>query len=299
MHGPQQPGHDLVAVCKTPDFCDYYLWQLDRSKRQHPVIDGLYFDLMGWEGCSREGHGHGYLDAVGRRRVTFPIREHRAWLLRIYTYLKQRDPEAPMLLHLSGQAPKIMGYSFCDYLYTGELWIREVQRDRSYRHLSLAAFRADALTQAWGPGKMWISQLNRARSFLPPAERRKRPLEPWAYRHMMGMLLVHDSPVRASGFRNAIDLWQVLDRCRLGEADRCVPYWVRDTGIDLEPKDTDVVATAYVKPDAALLVVLSNTDIDRDVSVTLDMQKLMGRTLGSATPSPSAVPSTCGSMAHG
>ncbi len=163
--------NDMVVVCKPRDFQNWYLWRLDRSRERYPVIDGVYLDLMAWDACSKEEHGHGWTDGEGTRPHTWPLRGHRQFLMRLYTYLKRDDPDTPVLLHLSGMAPKIMGYSFCDYLWTGELWIDQVQRDRSYQALSLDTMRAELLPRPWGPGKLWISQLGRALSFLPADER--------------------------------------------------------------------------------------------------------------------------------
>jgi hypothetical protein len=279
LYGGKPRGfyEDLISVCKTEDFTDYFLWELDKSKRENKTIDGLYFDLMGWEGCAREDHGHGYIDEKGRRHPTWPLRDQRRWFLRIYTYLKERDPQTPVLLHLSGQAPKIMGYSFCDYHLTGELWIKEVQRDLSYKDMPLETFRAEGLSQPWGPGKVWLSQLKRALTFLSPAERKRRALEPSAYRQLMGLLLVHDNPILGAGLEKLEEVWKALDRSGLTERDRFIPYWEGAGGVDLSPKDRDIVASAYANQKSALVVVFNNTDADRDTTVKIDTAGLLGR----------------------
>jgi len=267
---------DMIAVCKTKDYCDYFLWRLDKSKKEHPIIDGIYLDLIGWPACTRKDHGHGYVDEQGRRHPTWEIREHRQWLLRIYTYLKEKDPETPILLHLSGQMPKIMGYSFCDYLWTGEMWLEELKRDRSYKNLSLDTFRTEALGQIWGPAVFWISELKSALAFLPPEERK---LEPWAYRHIMGLMLTHDTLPTYAGLRlrDYLPIWKALDRFGLDDTDQFLPYWQQNTGIELEPKSNNLVATAYVKPNRALVVLFNNTDNDLNVSVKISSQKLFGK----------------------
>ena len=260
---------DIIATCKVPDFRDYYLWRLAKSRQQHSRIDGLYFDLMGWEACAREEHGHGYTDTNGQRHAIYPIREHREWMKRIYTYLKEDDPKTPVILHLSGQAPKIMGYSFCDFIYTGELWLEEVQRDLTYAGMSLDKFRTEGLSHLWGPTKLWISQLKRALKFMSPAELKDRTQPAWAHRHLLGMVLVHDLPVRESGIDGVVPVWKTLDQFGLDRTYALRPYWSDDNGIRLLPRDKNVVATGYAKRNHFLIVVFNNTDAAVEATLRL------------------------------
>mgnify|MGYP000719449235 FL=1 len=269
---------DMVAVCKTEDYSDYWLWRFDKSRREAPVIDGIYYDLMHLQRCTREDHGHGYTDREGKRQATVQIREHRKWLLRVYSYLKARDPQTPVMSHLSGHSAFLMAHSFSDYLWDGELWVREVIRDLSYENLSLDTFRSETLDTIYGPHIRWISQLGRALTFLTPKERKKKSLKPYAQRHCYAMLLVHDLvPAGNDRFQqDTITLWETLDRFDLDDADRLLPYWEKGTGVGVMPVDPSIVVTAYVKPDRALLVVFNNTDSAQDITVTLDPQRVFG-----------------------
>ena len=269
---------DMVAVCKTKDYADWYLWRFDNSRREDPLIDGIYFDLMHWHPCNREDHGHGYVDATGKRRSTVQIRGHRRWLLRIYTYLKEKDPATPIMSHLSGHNAYMMGHAFCDYIWDGELWVREVQRDLSYENLELDTFRAETMCSAYGPQILWLNQLGRALTFLTPQERKKRKLKPYAGRHALAMQFVHDIiPGGSNRFHaQTIRLWQILDRFGLDDADRLLPYWEDDTGIALVPRDKNIVASAYVKSDRALVFVFNNTDAHRPITVRIDRHAVFG-----------------------
>jgi hypothetical protein len=195
--------------------------------------------------------------------------------MRLYTYLKRDDPRTPVLLHLSGMAPKIMAYSFCDYLWTGELWIDEVQRDRSYEAVSLDTMRAELLPAPWGPGKLWISQLGRALTFLP-AEERAKGLQPWAYRHLMGMLLVHDSLPATGRIEGKFDMWRTLDRTNFATSDRLIGYWESERPVRLEPAREEFVATTWVNEDRAVTVALNNSDEQLMAGVEFDAARLFG-----------------------
>jgi len=264
--------NDMVAVCKTRDYSDYYLWRFDRTRRENPMIDGLYLDLMHLPPCERGEHGHGYTDEKGQRRSTFAIREHRAWLLRIYTYLKEADPETPVVSHLSGHSAHIMAHSFSDILWDGELWVKEVQRDLSYENLSMDALRAETVATAYGPKILWINQLYRALSFLSPEERKSKGLKPYALRHHLAMLLVHDIVPSAGGHeqRYVMALWELFDRFGLEDSDRMLPYWEDATAVTHTPDRAGLLVTSYVKPDRALVIVFNNTDSEETVAVTVN-----------------------------
>lgn len=276
LYGSMLMGYyeDLIAVCKVKEYQDYFLWKLDQCKTNNPDIDGLYFDLSGWHGCDQRDHGHGWTDEEGNRRMTYQIREHREWLLRMYTYLKARDVNTPLTCHLSGHSAHIMGYAFCDYLLDGELWVKEVGKEKSYKDMPLDTFRAEALCHIYGPGISWISQLNRALMFT--SSDKKRPA--WAFRHLIAMALVHDMiPPHASYGSELPSLWRILDRFDLADSDRLLPYWEEGTGIELHPGNGNIVATGYAKNDAMLLVVFNNTDSAQRIIVELDARKIFGR----------------------
>ena len=37
---------DMIEVCKTKDYSDFYLWRFDKSRKEHPRVDGLFFTLF-------------------------------------------------------------------------------------------------------------------------------------------------------------------------------------------------------------------------------------------------------------
>ena len=68
-----------------------------------------------------------------------------------------------------------------------------------------------------------------------------------------------------------------MDRSGLSEGDRFIPYWEGAGGIELSPKDENVMGSAYVSPKSVLVVVFNNTDVDRDITVRIDTAELLGR----------------------
>ncbi len=275
---------DMIEVCKTPDYCNYYLWQFDRTRKANPSVDGLYFDLMFWPACTRADHHHGYADANGVRHPTWTVREHRRWLERIYVYCHENGKQAPVLTHLSGSTSRVAGFSFVDYYVDGELWCDVLVKARSYKDMKLDQLRAEVLPSIYGPGLIWISQLHRLLPFVPATQRKNWRVEPWAERHMAGMLLLHEIiPDRTSQFDVAWKIWKALDRFGFAENDRMLPYWRHDMGIGGSADGERTAVTGYLKgKEKLLLVVFNNNDAEVPVRIVLDMEKLFGKTMNIA-----------------
>lgn len=269
---------DMIEVCKTDDYINFYLWRFDRSRQGHPEIDGLYFDLMFWPACTRADHGHGYTDAQGRRHATYAVREHRKWLERLYVYCQENADGAPIVTHLSGSTSRVAGFSWASYFLDGELWQNELVRDRSYRDLKLDQLRTEALPHIWGAGVIWCSQLYRIYPFVPAGERKTWKKEPWAERHIAGMLLLHDViPDRTSQNDTAWKIWLALDRFGLAEDDSYLPYWEK-SGVKSNADGVSTAVSGWLKPaeKKLLLTVFNNHDRTQTFRIHPDLPELRG-----------------------
>jgi len=253
---------DMIEVCKTDDYCDYYLWCYDQSRRNDPKIGGLYFDLMQYPPCARADHGHGYPSEKGRK-VTFAIREHRKFLERVYQYSRQGGTAAPIVMHMSGATARVAGFSFADYYVDGELWSEILVRDRSYYRLKLAQMRAELLPHIYGYGMIYISQLYRIMPFVPAEQRRTWKMSPWAERHIAAMLLIHDVvPDRTSMNEVAFHVWKALDKFGLDEDASLCPYWKPESlGHPTNADGENTVANIWRSADGReLLMCFNNQD---------------------------------------
>lgn len=269
---------DMIEVCKTKDYSDFYLWRFDKSRKEHPRVDGLYFDLMFWPACTRADHGHGYTDENGKRKPTYAIREHRKWLERLYLYCRERADGAPLIMHLSGATSRVAGFSYADYFLDGELWQEKLVSDRSYKAMTLDCLRAEILPHIWGPGLIWCSQLYRIAPFVPAGQRKTWKLEPWAERHLAGMLLLHDViPDRTSQNDTAWKIWLALDRFRLSDKDLFLPYW-ETCGISGNADGVNTAVTAYLNAGEKrmLMVLFNNRDTEHRFRLVPDIRRLFG-----------------------
>ena len=270
---------DMIEVCKLSDYCDFFLWKFDQAKKAKPVIDGLYFDLWGPSACDRKDHNHGYTDNKGIRKSTYPVREHRKWLELVYLYCKEKANNAPIVCHVSGATAHIAGYSFADYLLDGELWFDKLAQDRSYKSMTLDMARSEILPHIWGPGVIWLSELHRAKGYVPADQQKTWSLSPWAMRHFSGLLLLHDVlPDRTSLFETARKIYLALDKFNLKDSDIYLPYW-EICGISGSNDGKNTAITGYLKKDKSklLLVVFNNFDYQLNAKVNLDVKKIFGK----------------------
>ncbi|MCQ2403684.1 MAG: DUF6067 family protein [Lentisphaeria bacterium] len=267
---------DMIEVCKGDDYCDFYLWRLDKSRRENPKIDGIYFDLMMWPSCARPEHNHGY-DSPSGRKSTFAIREHRRFLERIYQYLHQNDDESPVVMHMSGATSRIGGFSFSDYFLEGELWCDVLVRDHSYKKMKLSQMRAELLPHIYGQGIIYISQLYRILPFVPAMERKTWKASPWAERHLAGLLLLHDvMPDRTSLNDVALKIWKGLDRFGLTEASEYLPYWETEAqGHRINADGENTAVTIWREADGRELLMFFN---NQDTPFDFNMDNCFGRT---------------------
>ena len=254
---------DMIEVCKTSDYCDFFLWKFDHAKKAKPVIDGLYFDLWGPSACDRKDHNHGYTDTNGVRKSTIPVREHRKWLELIYLYCKEKSNNAPIVCHVSGATAHIAGYSFADYLLDGELWFDKLAQDRSYKSMTLDMARSEILPHIWGPGIIWLSELHRAKGYVPADQQKTWSLSPWAMRHFSGLLLLHDVlPDRTSLFETARKIYLALDKFNLKDKDIYLPYW-ENCGITGSNDGKNTAITGYLKKEEARMLLVTIRSFDQ------------------------------------
>ena len=67
-------------------------WQLANAKRlfeAYPLLRGLYLDCYNVEYCDNERHGHGGIDAFGKRYVSSLAMSHRAFTIRLVKLCRQ------------------------------------------------------------------------------------------------------------------------------------------------------------------------------------------------------------------
>ncbi len=100
-------------------FADYMLYGIAQWVKQHGV-DGVYFDGAGPPvPCANPLHGHGWLDANGKRQPTYAIFGLRDFYKRLWVMLSERVSEPVVWVHADGKMPAPC-FSFVTANYEGE-----------------------------------------------------------------------------------------------------------------------------------------------------------------------------------
>ena len=144
--------------------------------------------------------------------------------------------------------------------------------------MTLDKARAEILPHIWGPGMLWLSELHRARGYVPASQQKTWRLAPWADRHLAGILLLHDViPDRTSLFETAREIWTALDKFKLSDKDIYLPYW-KKFGVAGHNDGKKIAVTAYLKHNRKklLLIVFNNMDHNWMANLKIDVKKIFG-----------------------
>lgn len=251
--GRENQAAHIVSVASP--YADWLLSQIDHALRTHN-FNGVYLDSTAdvWP-THNAAYGQGYEGDDGQRVRTYPFFETRETMQRIYQLVKKHDPDGQVNAHVNGPiTTPSAGYA--TGLWNGELlamWGTRVKRIDDFHateYLPLDAFRAAYMGRAFGiPVDLLV--------YGRPFERGD----------MITLGLLHDVLPRPSSAERLVKIsryWRMAEHFGKDEAI-FLPYW-RDDAI--QPSGDEVYATAHVRGDGAVLLIIANTSRQRQ-SVTV------------------------------
>jgi len=236
---PPQPLQNALKVCYRSVWQNFLVDGIAQVMDEYG-IDGVYLDGTAdpWGGCANPRHGCGYLDAEGKRRVTFALFPIRETMRRIYAVVKSRRPEGQVNLHQSAFMTPAIAYSTS--YWDGEHLFANTAESALAR-LPLDMFRTEFMGRQWGvPAEFLHSNL--ALSF----------------RQACALSVLHDVPTRPVTLEQLdlqSGLWRVFDQFRRKEAE-WIPYWRSGDYVRVEP--SEVYVSLYRHPSNGVLAVVSN-----------------------------------------
>lgn len=224
-------------------------------------LDGLYHDNTHPYELTPNSVDGGWTDAAGRWHPRFPILAYRDLYRRLYIAVREVNPKAWLMAHMSGKvtAP-ILAYE--DAYLDGEHFRGHV-KDCYLDLLSLDTFRAEFMGRQWGLMPYFLPEFN--------AEYQK-PVEPT--RGLMGLLLAHDVapwPIWCN-LEPVKEIYAALDAFGYVDSE-FLPYF--DPNPPATTDMADVLTSAYRRADGRALVVIANVGReDRVGTVTLNAARL-------------------------
>jgi len=279
---PEASHMDFSGVCPRPaSWGDYFVstfFNLYEGEYKDMGWGAVYFDVTDAPLCDNADHGCGYIDEYGVRQKEQRYLEHRAVQRRFYTALQERWPEKFLFNHESGDL-NMMQLGFCHGMIDGENLCLALVPDNFNYHkiLTLDRMRAQYMGHNHGFVPIFLPEFTRAGSGNEEVmERFMGNIEPPEVMHLLGLLFLHDI-LPWDAYSNPspyYHLWAVQDAFGWGDDVEFLPYWKNQELVTLLPNNPDVVCTIYRRPGKAMLVLMNNTDEDREISAQINLEKL-------------------------
>ena len=279
---PKASPMEFTSVCpRVSSWSDYFVdtfFRLYEGEFKEMGWGAIYFDVTGVPLCDNADHGCGYLDEFGVRQKEQRYLEHRALQRRFYTALQERFPHKFLFNHESGEL-NMMQLGFCHGMIDGENLCLALVPDNFNYHkiLTLDRMRAEYMGHNFGFVPIFLPEFTRAGAGNEVVmERFFANIEPPEVMHLVGLLFLHDI-LPWDAYSNPspyYHLWAVQDAFGWGDEVEFLPYWKNEHLISLTPKDPNIVCTIYRRPGKAMLVIMNNTDEDREIIARLNLDKL-------------------------
>jgi hypothetical protein len=270
------PAQWAVQVTQSSrSFRDFTVWGLNELITRGKV-KALYFDVSKPHASNNIYGGAGVLGEAGKPIPTVNFLGTRALVRRIYTNLREKNPEkARIFFHMSGQV--IMPcWSFTDALVDGENThsLLDRKENRGYENvLTLEQFAAEYAGQNnFGPYGVFLPQFSRSGAI------RGDEWEKLGYGHaeyILGLIFLHNSQLWLFAYipvEPTAKLYYAFDENGLDSSWQYVGYWKQRV---CELPD-DVKASFYVSPDKkkAFMIVMNLSWKERTLDLKLDAEGL-------------------------
>jgi hypothetical protein len=256
----------LLATNKA--YSDWMAWKHDQFMEKFG-FDGYYLDQAHPYQTTREEAG-GWKDEAGNWQPVYPILAYRDLYRRFYKMVKENNPNAFILLHMSGKMG-IPYVAYSDAYIDGEHFrgkFKDPQNKFYTDILPLDAVRAEYMGRQWGVAPYFLPEL--WNEDATPEERAdvEKP------RGLMAMLMVHDiTPVVLwSNPQPFKDAFNALDKFGFAEAD-FIPYF--DANPPASTGMKDVYVSVYKRDDGRALAIVANLSKEvRSGIITLNAKRI-------------------------
>jgi len=291
-----------VAVCANAEsFQDWWLWHVMNSSIIPLNLHAMYFDMSMPSSCRNHNHGCGFedperswpepfsagiygptspeiriIDNVGEYFVETRMLRTRDLARRYYIATRQHDPNFVSIYHTSGSLylPVI---AYMDTAYEGEQF--RGGQVNYYDVISLAQFRAEFMGHNWGFVGVFLPE------FASSAQRAGQDPAFWytpaaekEIRHLLGMILVHDSQVTPAYSSEVpyIQIREAQNEFGWDDSLEFLPYWDNAEYVTISPTNENLVVSVFRDPaqTKAMLVVFNDTDSNISSTITLNFANL-------------------------
>ena len=249
----REPEQKAYIVCFRSAWQDFIADGLDKQMTEFGT-DGVYLDGTSepW-GCKNVRHGCGYMKPDGAIGTTYSFFATRAMMKRIYTIVKQHNPDGQVNVHQS-TCMTIPTLAFATSYWDGEQFGSIERGPYALEVLPLEAFRCEFMGHNWGVPAEFLCY-NR----------------PYTYHEAMAFTLLHDVLVRQN-LAEQTKLWRAMEQFGRKQAT-WLPYWENQQYV--RTNSPDVKVSIYNRPGQGFVAVISNLGAgERTARVSFDLARL-------------------------
>ena len=272
--------YKYAAVRPVPSYIDFMTWKHRELIREYGH-DGLYVDFAGLcQPALAPEHGLGYERGGKMYPTEFPIVASREMWKRMYTMLREENPDSLIVGHTSENscAPIL---SFLDLWEPGEgNWFGQL-KDDYLQVLPLDELRAEFRAQHFGGIPWWLPAWQRAAVLEDKdvAVRREDGsvgmVSVEKTHHMLGIALLLDIyvwPITGTNYGAVRPLYAVQDEFGMGDV-KFFGYW--NNARLIAGQTEEIKASVYRKSRGGALIVVYNTARKaRTAKLTVDWGRL-------------------------
>jgi len=238
--------------------------------------DGVYLDGTGQVmPCENPLHGCGYLGEDGKMHPTYPVFAAREFIKRIYTVVKQQNPDGVVDLHYWYHNPAQAAYA--DLVWSGEQWnqLKTTGAPDGYVAGQMPLDMFDTMftgRQTGTPVEMLSYRLGSTMKVCATSLLYDVPVRLNEGGRPMEVLLAGTDKTEKDYFSLLTKLWRVRDRF---DAEHAQKYFYWDNQDYVQVTSPQCYSTLLQNPKTGVLAFVTNLSRDKlTVTMKFNLQKL-------------------------
>jgi len=258
---PSRTADQMTKCCPRSDFAEYVVWNC-AYELEHLGAPGVYIDLAGIRACTNEAHGCGYRHGE-EVRPTMAIFAARRMYQRLRGLYLERGIDPLIVTSSRWKWPQ---YFYADSACSGEQFYHPINTDKLPYHeiVPLDHWRAEFLSPQFGNVSVFLPAWRDTAVYTRPDETRE----------MLALTLQHEIEVWPiwCNTSEVAATWTAKERFGMTPETQFHPYWRAQTLVGSDAPD--LLLGVYTRPGAAMAVITSTADQDREIEIAADLAQL-------------------------
>lgn len=259
--GDFEPGGGGLSQIRCRMTNDFQVWHMNEAI-QKSGLQGLYFDETYQNADYNYLNGGAFIMEDGRVQMGYHFLGQRRFAMRLRKIFHASGAERPYLwFHATAQHP--VHAWLCDVNWEGENVMPSSKENDYLKAHPATRLRTIGMGRNLGTIPFIFCQGNQH------LYKQNKPLAEYFSRQLIGWALAHDCmPTRDNTYsyclQSELALWE--------ETVHFLPYWKK--GLGMKSETEDVIVSAHIRPEDAVLWIVNTARENRDAKVLLDLATL-------------------------